>query len=288
MKQFLVLFFLRFIPKNHLSALVGKLVHIPLPSKLSLICLRWFIRTFGVNVEEAAQDVSSYRCLGDFFVRELKVGLRSLQEGVVSPVDGTIVEYGALAEDQLLQIKGKAYSVFSLVGEQELGSRFVNGFFITFYLAPRDYHHVHSPLGGKITSTYHIPGALWPVNSWSVNRIDNLFSTNERMVTVLESSAHCMGLVCVGATNVGAIQLSYDTLQANQDLRWFQRRKIQKMVHKVYVPPIAVHKGDKVATFAMGSTVILLFQRAQFLPGTQCVRGPIQLGRSLGEMAVTS
>ena len=59
---------------------------------------------------------------------------------------------------------------------------FLASSFFTIYLAPHNYHRVHSPLAGKLESITYIPGDLWPVNPPVVKQIPRVFSRNERVV----------------------------------------------------------------------------------------------------------
>jgi hypothetical protein len=100
-------------------------------------------------------------------------------------------------------------------GDPELAQRFTNGAFFNLYLSPQDYHHVHTPVGGKIVRSVHIPGMLWPVNDWSLANVNQLFSINERVVTYIECALGLVAVVMIGATNVGKISVVYDTFISN-------------------------------------------------------------------------
>lgn len=272
---------LRFVPKNHMSHLIGVLAHAPMPKSISALLIRWFIGRYGVRVEDAANPPSEYPTLGEFFIRDLKPDIRPLGHGVVSPVDGALAAFGEIESGKALQVKGKLYSVAKLLGDQDLSQRYRQGYYLNFYLAPGDYHHIHSPVDGTITDAYHIPGKLWPVNEWSLQHVEHLFSTNERVVTVIDSKD--WGRVCVvkvGATNVGCVCTTYDTLRGNQKPKFFGQQA--GMTHKSYAEGIEVRKGERIGTFRMGSTVVLLFEEGRFVPGAGCKEGPLHYGESLG------
>ena len=105
-------------------------------------------------------------------------------------------------------------------------------------------------------------GFFWPVNAWSVARIGRLFAVNERITTVIKSEFGLVGVVKVGATNVGAIKLSYDDVIANQHPKFINCSG--KVEHREYSPGTVVKRGDEIGVFQMGSTVILLFERGRF------------------------
>ncbi|OVE80099.1 hypothetical protein BVY02_01380 [bacterium J17] len=141
---------LRFVPKAYLSFLVGVLVRIHLPRALNVRLINWFAKRYRVNLDEMANQVEDYRCLADFFTRDLKANARPIGEGLVSPVDGRIDAFGCIEDGKLVQVKGKSYSMHSLLLHRELTDDFNSGFFIHIYLAPGDYHHLHSPVDGEM------------------------------------------------------------------------------------------------------------------------------------------
>lgn len=275
----LLLNLLRILPKNHLSFVLGKLVHLPLGSRLSRFLLERFVKHYCIDIEEVDGDLEDFCCVGDFFTRDLKPEARPIEEGIVSPVDGEVIEYGTIDNDLLLQAKGKTYTVLDLLQAPELAEQFLNGFFITLYLAPRDYHHIHSPVSGAITSSYHIEGTLWPVNHNSAQKIDGLFTINERVVTVINEGSVNVAVVKVGATNVGSISVIYDDFVTNSCPKFFKKDTEVHVRH--YDSPKTVMKGDRLGTFHLGSTVVVLFPPKFFDPGPKCNRGAIKMGVSL-------
>jgi phosphatidylserine decarboxylase len=68
--------------------------------------------------EAEIEDLSYYRCLGDFFKRSLKAGCRSIDDtaAVVSPSDGTVVHFGEVNEETVEQVKGVNYSLPAFLG----------------------------------------------------------------------------------------------------------------------------------------------------------------------------
>ncbi len=79
------------------------------------------------------------------------------------------------------------------------------------------------------------------------------FSINERVLVEIETDLGPVGVVFVGATNVGHITLSFDeSVKGNQ-------RGPHIFNHKRYTPEIPVHKGSELGMFRMGSTVVMLY-----------------------------
>ena len=88
---------------------------------------------------------------------------------------------------------------------------------MVIYLAPSDYHRVHSPALFNAEQRRHIPGYLDPVKPSYVNRHKDVFKNNER-VNLFGNWTHGFFLTSfVGALNVGSIKLTFDpTLKTNQ------------------------------------------------------------------------
>ncbi|MCB0344078.1 MAG: phosphatidylserine decarboxylase [Bdellovibrionales bacterium] len=249
---------LRILPRNLLSWFIGRLAHLEHPSCLVPPVIRWFIRRYNINCSEVAADVSSFQSLGAFFVRELKPGARPVGTGVVSPSDGRITEAGLITDGKLIQAKGRHYTVEALLHDPVEAARFsAGGSFATIYLAPPDYHCVHAPVSGRIDKLTYIPGSLWPVNDWSVSRIENLFPRNERIAVYLDSEIGRVAVVMVGATNVGAISVEFDDITANQNPPIFIDRR--SVITRSYAER-SIEAGEKLGEFRLGSTVILLFE----------------------------
>lgn len=271
------------LPKNLLSYITGRLAHLRLPSSWNLALIRWFAARYRVNLNELALPLESYPSLGEFFTRDLAAGVRPISGELVSPVDAHISEFGPVEDGLLLQVKGRAYTMEALLRDSKLAEQFEGGQFITFYLAPGDYHHIHSPISGRVIRTSYIPGALWPVNEWSLNHIPNLFPINERMVSVIESEIGRVAVVMVGATNVGAISLSYDNLRGNT-LGRIALRAEQPIV-KLHDPSPPVACGERLGTFHMGSTVVLLLDRELSVSHLKIAACSIKYGTSLTQAA---
>lgn len=245
--------YLRYVPKNRLSRAVGRLVHARLPRPVARWLVHWFARTYAIDVAAAGKDLHEYPSIGHFFIRDLREGLRPIESDFVSPVDGVLRNYGAVENGRIEQVKGKSYAVAKFLGSDDFAARFERGTFFNMYLSPQDYHHVHSPVGGKIVRSVHIPGKLWPVNDWSLANVNELFSINERVVTYVECALGLLAVVMIGATNVGKISVVYDTFISNS-------ANTNRTVVRNYDPGIDIAAGDRLGTFHMGSSVVILLE----------------------------
>jgi phosphatidylserine decarboxylase len=233
--------------------MIGRLVHVRLPQPIARRVVRWFARTYEIDVDAASKPLHQYPSIGHFFVRDLAVGLRPIEGDFVSPVDGTLRNFGVVSQGQIEQVKGKSYTLAKFLGDDANAKRYENGVFFNFYLSPQDYHHVHSPVSGKIPRSVHIPGKLWPVNDWSMANVDELFSINERVVSYIDSAFGGVAVVMIGATNVGKISVQYDSFISNN-------AAADRTVARDYDPPKDINAGDRLGTFHMGSSVVVLVE----------------------------
>lgn len=233
--------------------MVGRLLHVRMPQPIARRVVQWFARTYQIDVDAAGKPLHQYPSIGHFFVRDLAVGLRPIEGDFVSPVDGTLRNFGVVSEGRIEQVKGKSYTVAKFLGDDANAKRYEKGVFFNFYLSPQDYHHVHSPVSGKIPRSVHIPGKLWPVNDWSMANIDELFSINERVVTCIDSAFGRIVVVMIGATNVGKISVEYDSFISNN-------AAVDRTVARHYEPPKDIKAGERLGTFHMGSSVVVLVE----------------------------
>lgn len=244
---------LRYVPKNHLSRTVGRLVHTRLPRPIARRLVHWFARSYEIDLDAAAKPAHEYPSIGHFFIRDLREGLRPIESDLVSPVDGTLRAFGLIENGRLEQVKGKSYTVARFLGNDADAQRYISGgTFFNLYLSPQDYHHVHAPVGGNIVRSVLVPGKLWPVNDWSMENIDELFSINERIVTYIDCEYGRVAVVMIGATNVGKMTVTYDSFISNAGQT--------KTTVRDYSSPIAIQAGDRLGTFHMGSSVVMLFE----------------------------
>ena len=139
-----------------------------------------------------------------------------------------------------------------LIGEGWDASAYDGGAFLTFYLAPWNYHRIHSPVEGRVVRVRHIAGALWPVNSWSVGSIRDLFVRNDRILVEMECEEGRLIVAMVGATNVGRITLSF--------CRQLIGNSIPAPGVRDWESPVELRlvKGSELGCFEMGSTVVMV------------------------------
>lgn len=277
MRDKLVAGFYASLPHHLISRFVGMLAH----SKISWLkntFINWFIKRYGVNMDEAIKPSSAdYKNFNEFFTRELKDGLRPLDNEashIICPVDGSISEVGQLRDGRLIQAKGVDYSVQSLLAQSD--DRFQDGKFATLYLAPYDYHRVHMPFSGRLTKMLHVPGRLFSVSPSSVLAVPGLFARNERVVAHFETDKGPMVIVLVGAMIVASIATKWAGVITPP-------RKSDVQLWDYSDQEIVLEKGAEMGQFMLGSTVILLFQNSDVEWST--TEGNIVMGQKLATVS---
>jgi phosphatidylserine decarboxylase len=271
------------LPQHLLSRFIGVFAS---SKRLKTLLIKSFIRRYGVNMGEALiEDPERYSSFNEFFTRELKPGVRPLANGsnaVFCPADGAISQIGDINKDQLLQAKGKHYSVSDLLGgDMEWAVRFYDGCFATIYLSPRDYHRVHMPVSGQLQKMLYIPGKLFSVNQVTANSVANLFARNERAVCLFSTEAGPMAVILVGAMIVAGI----DTVWSGQVCPGAGKRQIRISDYRDNTPPISISGGDEMGRFRLGSTAIVLFEPgAVSLDNSLESEAPVRVGQLLGNI----
>jgi phosphatidylserine decarboxylase len=241
----------RFLPTNQMSRLWGKISR----SSISRRAIPAFAWIWGIDVSEAELALADYQTLNEFFTRRLKKGMRPIDPDpgvVVSPVDGRVISMGICDKDRVVQVKGINYSLVDLLGDDRRSRKFENGSYATIYLSPYNYHRIHAPIDMHITGFSYLPGNLLPVNPPSVQWIEGLYTQNERLILYADTPAGNLALVMVGANCVGSIRLIITDVATNQ--------AGASPRHENFSTPFDVLKGDEVAVFEMGSTVVLILE----------------------------
>ena len=248
------------------------------PQPLLKTIIEQFSKAYHVDLSEVAEPLSAFETFNAFFTRRLKPGARPIDGDptvVVSPADARLQTLCRIPlSGQVEQVKGKRYSVAALLGDHADASPYREGSLATLYLSPRDYHRVHCPIDGKITSWRYIPGRFFPVNRLAVDHIDGLFTVNERVVIHMETEAHGkLVAVMVGAANVARITLPFD------DVTPYRRRKTTTRVEPV--TPLRVKRGDELGVFNLGSTVVLLASDPDLLAHNVMQGESVRMGQAL-------
>ncbi len=256
--------------RSALSRAVGWLADRRVPTPLRPLVFHGYGWITGARPAEAELEPRAYPSLGAFFVRRLKPGLRtfpSLPKLLPSPCDGTFQALDRIRSGHALQAKGQPYDVAELLAGLGDDLELEGGRAWTIYLSPRDYHRVHVPRSAELSRVAWVAGDRFSVAPTVVASRARVFVRNERAVLRLESAEGPYFLVLVGALNVGRIRvLGVAPGESPEARRRFER-------------------GEEIARFEMGSTVVLVFPGGPSCPREtpNVVLGkPVQLGEPIG------
>ncbi len=231
---------------------------------------------------------------------------------LVAPCDGSWGACGRIADGSLLQVKGRPYSLAALLGDEAAAKALEGGWYATFYLAPRDYHRFHAPCDGFVSRAVHLPGSLFPVNPIGLAYVPDLFAENERICAFVrlrasstrqvsrsepqasevhrvreaersaspreteasEDHKESLALVAVGATLVGKVHVTFDTLTTNT------RDRAPRWRH--YDPLPRLVKGGEWGRFEFGSTLVLAAAPGALELAPQPPGSRVRLGERIG------
>jgi len=251
----------KFIPHILLTFLLGFLANSQIRIVKNIL-IKAFIAFYKPNLDEAIHsDIKKYSSYNDFFSRKLKADARRIDESeevIISPVDGEIVDHGYMINNQLIQAKKYNYEFEELTGEKD-SREYENAYFITIYLAPTDYHRIHCPFDAKISNSIHLGSSLFGVNKNAQQSIPNLYVKNERSVLHLISDNFEYVLVSVGASVVGSIVPFWSNNDKTSRSELIQDWRNGPQEERL------IKKGEELAHFRMGSTVILIFKDSDLL-----------------------
>lgn len=245
------------LPQHLLSALVHELTRSRVPW-LKNALIGGFLQRFHPDMSDARQpDPFAFESFNAFFTRALRADARPADpdpSALVSPVDGSVSQLGRLNGSWLVQAKGHAYTLESLLDvEGSWAETFRGGTFATLYLAPFNYHRIHMPLAGTLRAAWYVPGQLFSVNATTAASVPGLFARNERLVCVFGAGPLSFALVLVGALFVGSMETV-----------WHGEVTPRRPHRRTELPldgsraSLTLPRGTEIGRFNMGSTVILL------------------------------
>lgn len=249
MKDGLIISLLSVLPRKLVSRTMGAGTRLALPRSVHRMILRWYVRHYGVNLEECVGGVDDYPTIAEFFTRPLLPDVRPVDEAaeaLVSPVDAKVYVLGTTEEGRIPQSPELDYPVRTLLGGD---ARYEKADFAVLYLAPKDYHRVHSPREGSIVGYRYRPGELWPVFPGATKRIKELFARNERLVIRVDSDLGEIAVVMVGAFGVGRMSLAFGDTVTNTG---------SAPEEHAFSEPKPIGRAGELGRFGMGSTVVLL------------------------------
>lgn len=270
------------VPQQALSEVAGRIASSRHPM-LKKAFIEGFAKAYNIELDEyQRQNLGQYDSFNDFFTRELATTARPIDDtadGIACPADGVVSQLGQIDKQQILQAKGRDYSVAQLLASLDDGEYFADGSFATVYLAPSNYHRVHMPIDGRLLKTHYVPGTLFSVNDVTAQHVPDVFARNERLVCVFETTfangqTGRFAVVMVGAMIVAGIE----TVATGKIVR---SDYIQELNHD-----LTLSKGDELGRFYLGSTAIVVMpKQAGAIWQSDIHHGSVvKMGQKIGDM----
>lgn len=205
------------------------------------LMIKYFMHHYQIQLNECSRkNINEYKSFNDFFTRELSLNNRPIAENaklIISPVDGTVAEFGSIKLGQLMQVKGINYRLDEFLNHHEhLIKIYENGYFMSIYLAPYNYHRVHLPCEGTLVSAEMVSGKTHRVDQKALKTIKNLYVENQRLISNFESNIFNFSLIMVAALNVSSMSIT----KKNHGTKFYE-------------------KAEEYGRFNLGSTVVILF-----------------------------
>jgi phosphatidylserine decarboxylase len=228
-------------------------VDVRLPRRLTTWLCRQVGRQQAVDFSELDRPVEQFPTLNTFFTRPLRDECRPIcpDPGViVAPADADVTETGAAAAGRIIRAQGASYALGDLLPAAE-ASAFAGGRYVVLYLRPGDCHRVFCPDAAQVAAAICIPGNELPIAPAITALVPQVFVQNRRMAHLLVSARGPMALVMVGAYKVGRMVPQYDPA--------FGAGRAAAVARRDYAPAPALGRGQWLATFHLGSAIVLLF-----------------------------
>lgn len=174
-----------------------------------------FIQQFKIPMEEFEEG--PFPTFNQFFIRRFRAGARpfvSASSEMAAFSEARYFAFEKVTPELKIPVKGSFLSAEGLLGNSKWLQDFKNGPLLLARLCPTDYHRFHFPDSGKYLDTYSVHGLLHSVNPLALHFKQDIFVTNERQVSILETENFGkLAYVEVGALCVGKIVQTADSQQ---------------------------------------------------------------------------
>ncbi len=237
-----------------MATLAVRLSRLPIPSRRvrGRLFRDQYVRRYppGLDESESERPLEDYPSFNALFTRGVRPERRPIAAGpseILSPCDGTVQDVGRIERGTLITVKGIEYSVASLLADDP--SPFEGSPFAIVFLSPIDCHRVFSPADGSFERVVHVPGSRLLVHPPLQRPEYPVYTLNERLILRLSTANGPCAVVMVAGWGVGNI-----TLPGAPRFRPGSRR-VESLT---WESPPTVARGDWLATFELGSTVVLI------------------------------
>jgi len=203
-------------------------------------------QTSGADAAQgSSHQISPYSSFNAFFIRKFKAEARAFTQvrgEMPAFAEARYFGHKEINPELTIPVKGEFLTVNRLLSDERWSPLFQGGPILVARLCPVDYHRFHFPDTGRILDHYRIPGVFHSVNPLALKKKNDIFITNERHVTILDTvNFGKIAYIEIGAMCVGRIVQTHD--------------------EKVF------NRGDEKGYFLFGaSTVIIVGQKGAWQP----------------------
>lgn len=173
---------LRLLTARWISSLCGAFLQSPLSKPL----IKKFVKNNCIDLSQFESD--NFTCFNDCFCRKIKQGLRPIPTDdtvLFAPCDGLLSAY-KINENTVIPVKQSAYTVESLLQNEQLAQKYNNGICLVFRLCVTHYHRYCYPATGEKSQNVFIKGKLHTVRPIALESYP-VFTENCREYTVLKT-----------------------------------------------------------------------------------------------------
>jgi phosphatidylserine decarboxylase len=217
---------------------------------------RHFAREQGIDLTECVDDPRTFRTARAVFERRIRYWetrpMPDRPDAVVAPADARVL-VGAGAQDDLLRLKEKFFSIAELLGgSRRLEREFAAAAFAIFRLTPDKYHYNHSPVSGVVTEHFRVHGDYHSCNPSTVVAVATPHAKNDRVVTIIDTDVS-------GGSRVGKVaMIEIVALMIGEIVQCFSSKGYDDPLP--VVPGLFLKRGAPKSLFRPGSsTTVLLF-----------------------------
>lgn len=251
-----------YLPFNMVSNGIGCVAEsLSIPPWMHRAAAKFIVSWYKVDMTESVQQLDDIETFQQFYTRDWTAAARPVNDAtaVVAPCDGVLLSVlPDIRDTALVQVKGLTYGIRALLQETPppLNTETHRRVAAVIHMRNKDFHHVIAPLPFHCEKSIYVPGALLPTTAAGFHWIPSVLSINERLVLCGTSSDNHklpVYLALVGSTLTGRIRFYLD-----QRVRTNYLEPPEYALHNAYASRPLLAKGERVATFYWGSSLVLL------------------------------
>jgi phosphatidylserine decarboxylase len=239
------------------ASLGVRLARVPIPTRR--LREHVFSRIYGdkypaLSESDLEKPLHEFRSINELFTRGVRADRRPMPHDtnqLICPCDCTVQDAGTIDQTLVVTAKGIPYSLASLLATEKLHS-FSGGQYAVLFLSPSDCHRVFCPTASELVEITHIPGRRLLVHPPFQKKEYPVFTLNERVVMHMRTSRGSFALVMIAGWGVGNI---------THPFHYGPRKYSHRLSRHVCKSPERFNRGDRLATFELGSTVILVTEQ---------------------------